>query len=72
MPSRNTRNTGKSGRGKPRTWKAWALVQANGNLVTRDYRLPLTWYRRHAKEDAADYGGRIIRVTITETPKDRK
>lgn len=53
--------------------KAWAVVNKNGNLVARDYRLPLTWYRRNAKEDLKDFanGGRIIRVEIREVKRGR-
>ena len=56
---------------KMRKWKAWALLNSHGNLFTRDYRLPLTWFRRAAQEDAKDYGGRIIRVEVRELPQRR-
>ena len=53
--------------------RAWAVVE-NGRLITRDYRLPLTWYRKYAKEDLSDYSinGRIIRVEIREVRRRNK
>jgi phage terminase Nu1 subunit (DNA packaging protein) len=46
--------------------KAWAIVSKKGHLVTMDWRLPIAWYRRMAKEEAAERGANIVRVEITE------
>jgi len=44
--------------------KAWAHVDAAGRLITRDYRLPLTWYRRPGREDVEERGGFLVRVEV--------
>ena len=56
--------------------KAWAVVDGRtGNLALWDYRLPLTWIRRTAKDDNDTHEnatGRIVRVEIREVPKKAK
>lgn len=55
--------------------KAWAVLDSRGNLAQWDYWLPLTWLRKWATNNNAEWEagtGRVVRVEIREVPKKRR